>query len=195
MKKIGRKIYHLCGGLGLLALYVKLGPEVGLLALLGITVFATSLDLARLAVPAVNAFFYKYFPKFIRDNERDRLTGSPWYLLGVTCALAFFSLPVAVYAVCFLACGDVAATTVGERWGRTRLSGGKSIEGTAAFFAAAFAAGLVIDAFFYPMSPAIFIAGAAVAAIVEIQPLRLNDNLTIPLVAGAVMQFLVLAGL
>ena len=56
--------------------------------------------------------------------------------MGMLGAFFLYSLPVAVCAVIFLACGDVSATIVGERWGKTKISGVKSLQGTIAFFAA-----------------------------------------------------------
>ena len=195
MEKIGRKIYHLSGGLLLIALYSRMGRMPGLAMLIGMFLSVTALDLVRLRTPALNDFIYRYFSKFIRDSEREKLTGTPWYLLGILTAAALYDAPVAVYAVAFLACGDVAATAVGERWGTIKVSGVKSIQGTAAFFMAASVSGLVIDHWFYPLHPAVYIMGALTAALVEILPLDINDNLTIPLVAGGAMRLLLAFGL
>ncbi len=190
MNKIGRKIYHLAGGLILIGLYASLGRATGLLMLLGVFIFATGVDLARLNIPILNEFMYRHFSKFIRDSEKVKLTGTPWYVLGILCAAAFYDLPVAVYAVACLACGDVAATTVGERWGTIKISGVKSLQGTAAFFASAAIAGSIINLCWIPLSPAVFLTGAAVAACVEILPIGINDNLTIPVIAGGVMRLM-----
>ena len=195
LEKIGRKIYHISGGLILIGLYARLGRPAGLALLIAVFAFATSLDIARLRIPTFNSFIYRYFPKFIRESERDRLTGTPWYMLGILCAAAFYDVPVAAYAVAFLACGDVAATTVGEKWGTIKISGVKSLQGTIAFIVAATVSGAVINYFFFPVSPLVFIAGAAVAAGVELLPVNLNDNLTIPIIAGGIMLIMLSAGL
>ena len=194
MKKIGRKIYHISGGLILIGLYAHLGRMPGLTMLLGAFLFATAVDFARLKIPQFNDLMYRYMSKFIRDNEREKLTGTPWYLLGILTSAAIYDIPVAVYAVAFLACGDVAATTVGERWGTIKISGVKSLQGTIAFILAATVSALVIDHWFYPVSPAVYLAGAVTAAAVEIIPTSINDNLTIPLIAGGVMRVLLLMG-
>ena len=195
MNKIGRKIYHMAGGFILVGLYLWLGRSVGLMVLAGICVIATAVDLARLNSPSMNSFMYAHFSKFIRESEKGKLTGTPWYVLGVLLAMVLYGVPIGVYAVAFLACGDVAATTVGEAWGKTKIWGGKSLEGTAAFVAAAVAVGLLIDVSFYPLSPAVFVVGAAVAAVVEVLPIGVNDNLSIPLVSGGVMYLLARAGM
>jgi acyl phosphate:glycerol-3-phosphate acyltransferase len=190
LKNPGRKIYHLTGGLVLIALYVKLGRVTGLCTLLGVFVFATAVDLLRLRVKAFNDFMYAHMRLFIRDSERSVLTGTPWYALGILCAAAFYDAPIAVYAVSFLAIGDVSATTIGERWGTIKISGVKSLQGTLAFIAAATIAGLVINFYIFPVGAGIVVAGALTAAAVELIPVNINDNLTIPLISGGLMKIL-----
>ena len=189
MEKIGRKVYHACGGLILLWLYYTLGRTPGLLSLSGLLLFATCLDYARLRVPAFNEFMFSNFGRFIRNSERTTLTGTPPYILGILLTLTLYSFHVAVYSVAFLAFGDVAATTVGENWGTIKIFGGKkSLQGTAAFAVTAVFIGFVLNTYLYALDPAVFVAGAFTAAIVEILPVRINDNLTIPIVSGAVME-------
>jgi glycerol-3-phosphate acyltransferase PlsY len=190
VNKIGRKIYHLTGGLALIALYVWLGRPAGLMVLTGIFVFATSLDLIRLRSASLNRFFFTHFKKFIRDSEQSKLTGTPWYVLGILVSAAVYGMPVAAYCVAFLACGDVAATSVGEKWGSIKIARGKSLQGSIAFFVASAAAALIMDAWFVPMDAGVFMAGAAAAAVVEVVPVSINDNLSVPVISGAVMQLL-----
>lgn len=188
MKNTGRKVYHLGGGIFLIGLYALLGRPLGLAVLSAIFVGATAIDVARLRSKSLNDFFFRHFSKFLRESEKGKLSGTPWYVLGVLCAAALYPLPVAVYAVMFLACGDVAATTVGERWGSVKFPGSvKSLQGSVAFFLAAFIAGLVIRSYFFPASLPAIAAGAFTAALVEVLPVKVNDNLTIPVISGAVM--------
>jgi len=195
MKNAGRKIYHLSGGLLLIGLYTLAGRTNGLAILASALALATSVDIARLRIPAFNAFFYRRLTLFIRESERHRLTGTPPYLLGILLAALLYDAPVCVYAVSCLACGDVAATTVGERWGTIKISGVKSLQGTLAFIAVSVAAGFVISRFWLPVSPMVYVGGALVAALVELMPVRVDDNLTIPVVAGGVMTLLMRSGL
>ena len=189
MKNIGRKIYHLGGGVFLIGIYAFLGRPFGLAVLTAIFLGATALDFARLRSKSLNDFFFRHFSKFLRESEKKKLSGTPWYVLGVLCAAALYPLPVAVYAVMFLACGDVAATTVGERWGSMKFPGSvKSVQGSVAFFLAAFVAGLIIRSYFFPASLTAIAAGAFTAALVEVLPIKVNDNLTIPVISGAVMR-------
>lgn len=192
MKHRGRKFYHLFGGLILLAAYFLLGRDRALLFYAVLFVLVLALDLARLRIPAVNQFIFNRFGSFIRSNEATKLTGTPAYILGVGLSLYLFRTDVAATAICFLAFGDVAATTVGERYGKMKI-GGKSLEGTLAFLVAAAGAGLLLSLAGIALPTGLILPGALVAAGVELLPLPINDNLVIPLVSGGTMELLLRA--
>jgi diacylglycerol kinase (CTP) len=189
MKHIGRKLYHLIGGVGLLSLYYILDRSQALRIYAALFFVVLALDVARLKIPAVNRFVYTKFSSFIRNNEKQKLTGTAPYILGIGASLYLFSTDVATTAICFLAFGDVAATTIGERYGKTKI-GAKSLEGTAAFIVAGLFVGLVLlPAAGVRLFPGVIVAGAVTAAAVELIPLA-NDNLSIPIISGAAMTFL-----
>lgn len=190
MKHIGRKLYHLLGGIGLLSLYYILGREHALMFYAAFFLIALGLDLTRLKIPAVNQFIFTRFGSFIRKNEEHKLTGTAPYILGIGLSLYAYSPEVATAAVCFLAFGDVAATTMGERYGKTKI-GDKSLEGSAAFIIAALVSGLFLQIIGVYLATGVMILGAFIAAGVEIIPLPANDNLVIPIVAGGVMELTV----
>ena len=190
MKHIGRKLYHLLGGIGLLSLYYVLGRDTALMVYAVFFGAVLAADIARLKIPAINQFVFVRFGSFIRQNEANKLTGTPPYILGIGLTLYLYSPAVATAAICFLAFGDVSATAIGERWGRTKI-GDKSLEGTAGFAAAALVAGFLISMVGIHLAPVVIVAGALIAAGVELIPLPVNDNLVIPLVSGGIMELLV----
>ncbi len=188
MNHLGRKLFHFFGGLGLLSLYYAAGRKTALQLYGILAVLVLAVEIARLKIPAWNRFLYTYFGSFVRENEERGLTGTVPYILGVGLSLWAFSAPAASTAICFLAFGDVAATTIGQRFGRMKI-GNKSLEGTAAFVIAALFGGYLLSFAELGISSGVMILGALVAAGVELLPLPLNDNLTIPLIAGAAMEF------
>jgi dolichol kinase len=190
VKHPGRKIYHLLGGLFIIAAYIFLGRTRGLPALAALTAVATATDISRFIFPKFNDFIFRHFSAFIRESEKSTITGTPWYLMGMLGSLFLFSLPVAVCSIIFLACGDVSATIVGERWGTVKISGVKSLQGTIAFFAASLISGSVAGVYWQGLPLYVVAAGALTASVVEILPVKFNDNLTIPIISGAVMQAL-----
>ena len=189
MKHFGRKLYHLIGGMLLLSCYFLLGRDRALI-LYAVLFFAViAAELARFAVPSLNETLFGKFSSFVRPTERNRLTGTAPYVLGIWSTLYFYRSDIAAAAICFLAVGDVAATTVGERWGRTKI-GEKSLEGTLAFLVTAVAAGFLLSAAGSPLMPWLILAGAITAAGVELLPLPVNDNLSIPLISGGIMELI-----
>jgi dolichol kinase len=110
--------------------------------------------------------------------------------------LTVFQRPVAALALFYVAVGDPAAGIVGTRYGHTRLpwpkglSRTKSLEGTLAFSAAALGVALVLWAggVYSVLWPAV--AGALAAALVELLPIPIEDNVSVPLASAAVMGIL-----
>ena len=190
MKNVGRKAYHAAGGLVLLGIYHFLAPRQAFAVYASLLAVLLLFDLARLRLPAFNTWALERMGTLMRPGEAGTLTGSPAYVVGAALTLFLFDLPVATAAVLFLAFGDVAATLVGESWGRTKFRG-KSAEGTAAFVVAGFIAGAAPHLFGIGVALPILAAGVITAAVVEVtEPLGLNDNLSIPLSAAAIMTLL-----
>jgi dolichol kinase len=190
VKNVGRKAYHAAGGLVLLAVYHLLAPRQAFAVYASLLATLLLFDLARLRLPAFNSWALERMGTLLRPGEAGTLTGSPAYVVGAALTLFLFDLPVATAAVLFLAFGDVAATLVGESWGRTKFRG-KSAEGTAAFVVAGLLAGAAPHLFGLGVALPVLAAGVVTAAVVEVtEPLGLNDNLSIPLSSAAVMTLL-----
>ena len=190
MNQLGRKFYHLAGGLGLLSFYYLLGRDRALLFYAVLFVAVLSLDIVRLKTPGVNRFIFTNFRGFIRSNEEHKLTGTVPYVLGVGATLYLYRTDLATLAICFLVFGDVAATAIGERYGKTKI-GNKSLEGSIAFVVSAVSAGLLFSLAGFPVMHGLMLAGAFIAAGVELLPLPVNDNLLIPVVSGGAMSLIV----
>jgi dolichol kinase len=187
MDHIGRKLYHLMGGVGLLSLYYLMGRDWALALYTVLFAAVLGLDSIRLFIPAMNRFIFKWFGGIIRRNEEHKLTGTAPYILGIGLTLYFYETSVATTAICFLAFGDVAATAVGERYGKIKI-GDKSLEGTTAFAVTAICAGFLLMFLGVHLFTWVTILGALVAAGIELYSLRINDNLMIPIVSGGVME-------
>jgi len=190
VNQLGRKLYHLLGGLSLVSLYYFLGRNQALLLYAVLFAIVLVLDIVRLKLPQVNRFIHDKFRSFIRLNEKRKITGTVSYILGIGLTFYFYREDIATLAICFLAFGDVAATTVGERYGKTKI-GNKSVEGSIAFVAAAISGGMMLSLTGIPIMYGLVVIGAFIAAGVELLPLPVNDNLLIPLVSGGVMSLVV----
>lgn len=111
--------------------------------------------------------------------------GSYW-LFSCLLVLLLFDTDIAYASILILAIGDTAAGFVGRKMGRWRnpLNPKKTIEGSLAFFATSLFAAML----FVPTQTAIVVA--FVAAVVESLPMRINDNLAVPLSAGLAIYLL-----
>ena len=158
-----------------------------LVPLAGIAIVAETLRHTR---PGFRTFIDTWLGRVLRQAEAHTLTGATYVTFGALLSILLFDKPIAITVLLFLSVSDALASLVGIRFGRVRL-GSKSLEGSAAFFVSAAAIALFV---MWP-TPLVAIAGAAVATVVEALPLKiarhkLDDNLTIPLVAGAAMTLL-----
>ncbi len=181
-----RALFHICCGLSIPVASLFL-PEIILLVALGvITSIFIAFDLTRLRVPAINRWFLWFFKPLTREKEVAHPTGSSYMLLAALIAFLSFPGDIAALALSFLAVGDPAATIVGKRIGRRKLWG-KSLEGSAACLISCVAIGFVFRHFGLNITPLAILVGSVCATIMEAIPLPINDNLTMPLFAGAVM--------
>lgn len=185
-----RRIFHALVGstvpiAGIFAPLPDLTVVLGFLAAGGL-----ALDLARFRVSGLNRLFLRWLRPLLKSSESNRVTGATWLLLAAVLAFLVFDREIAVTALLFLAWGDPAAALVGRPMPGPRVFG-KSPAGTAAFITVSLlAAGILVWAGFMPWHWG-FAAGAVTAGLVELLPLSGDDNLWVPLAAGAVMQLVV----
>jgi len=114
------------------------------------------------------------------------LTGATWMLIGFTSSVIIFDFEVAVLALLFLSVGDAAAALVGRALPVGKIWG-KSIFGTLSGFLVCVFIGLTIN---NTLSAQIIIIGAISGMFIELMPLKINDNFSIPIFSGFIMQIL-----
>jgi glycerol-3-phosphate acyltransferase PlsY len=182
-----RRFWHVIGGLLVLAPYALalVQREAYAAALALVVALLLAVDLVRLRSPRTNAFFARVLRHLLLPRDLTGLNGTTYFLAGILLAVLLFPRLHAIAAALFLVVGDFAAGVVGRAWGRTRpRPGGKSLEGSAACFAACFAVAFPLVG--WPAAT----GGALAAALVEYAPLPLDDNLLIPPLSGAVLHLL-----
>ncbi|MEW5994563.1 MAG: hypothetical protein AB1744_09220 [Candidatus Zixiibacteriota bacterium] len=122
----------------------------------------------------------------IRQHEAaGDFTGASYILLSVCLTVALFVKPIAIAALCFIIVGDVFAAIIGRSVGRHRF-GRKTVEGSLGCLA-----GTLLVALFIPELPwTIKLSGAVIATVVEALPLGVDDNVSVPILAGLGMTLL-----
>jgi dolichol kinase len=120
--------------------------------------------------------------RFLREQEKHGLIGSSYFVLGALLSIVLFPKPVAIASLYILIICDATAGIVGSTWGRVRIFG-KTLEGSLAFFVS----GMIFVGF--AMQDNLLWGTLAVVggALVELIPTGLDDNFTIPLVAGGIL--------
>ncbi len=181
-----RGLFHILGGLFIPIVALFLPRMVVVISLCVATFILLGFELIRSRVSGTNRWFFSCFKPLLREKEASRLTGTSYMLVASLIAFLFFQRDIAVLALSFLAVGDPLATIVGKRIGKRKLFG-KTLEGDLACLISCVATGLVFYYAGLSVPLLTILAGAAAAAIVEAMPLPINDNLTIPLLAGVVM--------
>ncbi|MYC34334.1 MAG: hypothetical protein F4X64_14315 [Chloroflexi bacterium] len=191
---LGRRIFHLVAAscTTLLSLAIPQHPYMFLIG--SGALLALAVEASRLRSPRLNALYMAVFGPILKQSESAEITGATWFLIAAFFTFFFYGPEIALPVLLFVAIGDPAAALVGTRFPGPRFWG-KSPSGGFAFVAAALAVWAIICALGYGQWSLAVIVAAVVAALVELAPLPVDDNLTVPLLAGAAMTLAMSAGL
>ena len=160
--------------------------EIMVILLGCLCLFAILLEISRKKWDTVESLFEKHFNFMLRQSEFDGgLTGATWLLFGSTITLFLFPIHIAVPSLLFLTVGDAFAAIVGKVI-PVRKIGDKYLSGTIAGIVTSCAIALWINQI---LPGEIIILSAVASMLVEVAPIPMNDNLTIPLTGGLVMSY------
>ena len=180
-----RKVVHLSALL--VPILSELTSKVMVLAALSIITVAYTLEevlrLKGRPLPIITPITLR----MSRPEEKASFVVRPIYLaFGIILALALYPSTIAYSSICIGAIGDPVAALVGGRFGRRRIIRRKTVEGFTAGLAVSFLVASLL------VSPFIALLGAAGAMLMELLDAP-DDNLTMPIVAGALMMLATLA--
>jgi dolichol kinase len=182
-----RKGIHLFS-LSIPTVYFFTSKQLTLCLLLPITAAFIIVDTARYYIPSVSQWFYRWFGWLLRKHETDtnrkRLNGASNVLISAS--LCIFLLPkiIAINAFAIFIVSDTIAALIGRRFGRHRFLA-KSLEGSSAFFISAVLVVFIAPKIEQlPMEYVIGIIAAAIGAVIEALPIKIDDNLSISLGVG-----------
>ena len=164
--------------------YHYVSKEKALCILLPVFALYLFFDVLRLVHRGFRAFFDRIITvHFLRERERKGLIGSTYFLMGAILTILIFPKEVAIVSLYILIISDTSAALVGRCWGRTPLVREKTLEGTLAFVVTGMIV-VMIGMRSNLLWGAVAVVGAAIA---ELAPVEVDDNLVIPLVAGSIM--------
>lgn len=195
---LARRVFHMASGLAIaVASFFLESKQAFVLALSVAALIDLVIEGLRLVYMPFNRLIEKLFGDLMRDGEQRQLSGIAYYLIGCTVAALIFPRVIAVLAILFLAFGDPIAALVGLRFGKRPFPSPlqvpqKSIEGSVACFVVCSGITFAIVDFFPKtehlqlMDRFMFAGLGGLSAVLgEFMPLRTDDNLALPLVAGS----------
>jgi dolichol kinase len=182
--EIRRKIVHMAT-LAIPAGYALTSEEMILIFLLPFFLCYLSVDLLRHFHSGLASLFRKYFfGRVLRDEENPTFMGSTYFLFSAILTILLFPKLIAIVSLLILILSDTAAALVGRGIGRISVFG-KTLEGSVAFFLSS-----LLIVWIYPdLNLLAGFLGALGATVAEVLPVGVDDNITIPLVAGTIIFF------
>ena len=188
--QLGRRFFHLLNGVSIATAYAVLFTHEQVIHIFGtIACVVYVVDRVRIAYPEAVARHAPWVNRLLlRAEEQVRESAMIPYAIAVLLTILTVPKLAALVAIYTLGVADPLAAVVGIRYGRRRIARNRSLEGSLAFFTATLViAALVLgrgsDGGALPIAAASVTIGLA-GAVCELLPLRVDDNLTIPLFVG-----------
>jgi len=193
MNEKKRKILHLSALLllfGYWIIKIYFGKKYGIVFLIGVLLAILLYEAFRL-IPLLKEKREKFniplpFQDTIRDYEKDRLTGASYLILGIIICFLFFDFKIAFVSVGMGILGDITGSLINGNYKIPYIEKKRYLES----IIAEFLIDLLIGFIFLSFNRVIFLM-AFTATIIETISMKLDDNLTVPVITGLVGQFFI----
>lgn len=193
-----RSVFHaIMASTTIAILWALPDPAWGVAVVAPLFVWGWSMEWLRRSRPALNAKLMKLFGPVAHPHENERVNSATWYVTAIMLLSLTRSPLVCAIGIAALGFGDPAGALIGRRFGKVKLMHGRTLEGSLAFFVVGSLAAFGVSLMFAPTVawPALLgvaAAGGAGGAFAELHSLRIDDNLSVPVVAtvaAALMAF------
>lgn len=162
--------------------------EYTLIVVSVIVVLMVAMDLLRKVSDRFDQFYKKMLLIVLRKRESNPnthlFTGGTFLVMGDLFSVILFHKDIAIMAMFIARFSDSFAALIGKHFGKIKI-GTKTLEGSLTFFIVS-----TIIVFFFPkVTPSQFelsiaFSSVVIASIFEILPLKIDDNILIPLIFG-----------
>ena len=180
--EIRRKIFHLVSLIIPLG-YLVLERETTLKVVAIAFVVVITMELARLFNPRFRNRIHPFFSSIMRGAEEKKLSGVTYMLIGAWVTIYLVEKEIAIIALLLVSISDAAAAIVGTAYGKIHLWQ-KTLEGSVAFFTVTG----IIMILASNLSLEQKLVGMITGTLVELLPIPVNDNLSLPIVTALAMQ-------
>lgn len=191
---ISRKIWHLTATGLLIVAFNFFKPQTFWILILLAIAAIIPLDYFRRRNPELNRFVLKIAGPLMRQHEFKRLSGVSWLLTGFALIMFLYKREIVNVAMLFLAFGDPIASYFGIRFGKDKLVGNKTLQGTMAGFVVCTLVALVYYYYNNIMLDRVLIVAplsGLIGALAELVPVgKMDDNFTFPVISATCLFFL-----
>ena len=184
--QLGRRLVHCANGCAIATAYALIFTHQQIVHTFGsIACLVYILDRVRIHYPELLERAPWINRLLFRAEEEFKESAMTPYAIAILLTLLTFPKTLALIAIYTLAIADPASAVVGISWGRHKLLPERSLEGTLAFFVATLAIAIVVlsgatGASMWTVVPMALTIALAAGAF-DLVPLRIDDNMTIPL--------------
>jgi len=190
-RELKRQLFHICGGLLIVgSLYFDLLGITGLVILCFLALISSFLSLV-IKIPGITYLLNEMEREHNMKDWPGR--GVFFYLLGCTLAVAIFDKNIAMAGILIMALGDSFSHYIGRFHGKIKhpFTDRREVEGwTAGIIMATLGAWLFVP--LYAALIASIIAMTFEMIDMKILGQKIDDNFTLPLVAGAVLYIILM---
>jgi glycerol-3-phosphate acyltransferase PlsY len=152
--------------------------------LVPLTVFAIVIEYLRGHSVIIKKIFDNFLISMLRLHEIDgKYTGATWLFIGSTLTVAIFPKEIAVISLIYMCIGDTVAGLVGRKYGKMKFYD-KTIEGSLAGLIVCLLSGYLVQ---ISLPLIVVFSGAFAAMFIELLPISIDDNISVPLFAGTIM--------
>lgn len=188
--QMARRFFHLACGVVIASLYWFTLTHQQAIHLLG---FIASLlyvvEQVRISYPEMANKFLPITRFFMRAEEQLKESAMVPYVFAVLLTIITFPKPLALIAIYTLAIADPLSAVIGIKFGKRRIVPHKSLEGSLAFFVSTLLISLGIFSVTLGSASVLAITISLLLSLLasgfEMLPIKLDDNLTIPLFTAA----------
>jgi glycerol-3-phosphate acyltransferase PlsY len=169
----------------LFLIFVFMDRNFGLYVIGIVCLCFITLDLFRFLNKRTNVLLTEKVKAIFRKGEEKRFSTMTLFLMSTFLTVLFFELEIAITALSFLVFGDMFAKIFGLAYGRHKIFE-KTLEGTLAYIGVVIGLGYILNTSL-DIHLIILISGGVAAPLIELLPIGINDNFTVPIISGAVM--------
>ncbi|MFX1391157.1 MAG: glycerol-3-phosphate acyltransferase [Promethearchaeota archaeon] len=169
----------------LFLIFVHMDHTFGLYLIGIVCLCFIALDLLRFIHKSTNILLTEKVKAIFRKGEEQRFSSMTIFLISTFIIVLFFEIEIATTALVFLVFTDMFGKIFGLAYGRHKIFE-KTLEGTLACFGSVIISGFILyTSLDIPLI--VLIAGGIAAPLIELLPIGINDNFTVPIISGAVM--------